>query len=105
MTTEPQEVLESNMPESLEVEIYGGTYRVRGGDAEELRELAGYVDKKMKEVATHLATVDTTKIAILAALNIADELRSGSRESQPGVERQLDLMAGALEEALGESVG
>jgi cell division protein ZapA len=56
------------------VEIFGQTYNVRGnGDPDYLAELARFVDNRMREVAAQVATVDPLKIAILAALNIADE--------------------------------
>ncbi len=62
-------------PTTTAVEIYGAVYHVRGHeDAEHLRELAALVDRKMREVAQRVTTVDTGRLAILAALNIADEL-------------------------------
>jgi cell division protein ZapA len=61
-------------PGSTSVEIFGQTYNVRGdGDPVYLMELARFVDTRMREVAGQVATVDPMKIAILAALNIADE--------------------------------
>jgi cell division protein ZapA len=64
-----------NVPyDSTSVEIFGQTYNVRGeGDPDYLTELARFVDSRMREVAAQVATVDPMKIAILAALNIADE--------------------------------
>ena len=60
--------------DSISVEIFGQTYSVRGeGDPDYLAELARFVDTRMREVAAQVATVDPMKIAILAALNIADE--------------------------------
>ena len=60
--------------DSTEVEIFGQAYNVRGeGDPDYLLELARFVDARMREVAAEVATVDAMKIAILAALNIADE--------------------------------
>lgn len=59
---------------STEVEIFGQTYNVRGeGDPDYLLELARFVDSRMRDVAAQVATIDPMKIAILAALNIADE--------------------------------
>jgi cell division protein ZapA len=59
---------------STSVEIFGQSYNVRGeGDPNYLAELARFVDTRMREVAAQVATVDPMKIAILAALNIADE--------------------------------
>jgi cell division protein ZapA len=70
------------------VEIYGQIYNVRGeGDPNYLMELARFVDTRMREVAAQVATVDPMKIAILAALNIADEFSRyrKQREESAGV--------------------
>lgn len=61
--------------QTVEVKIYNQTYQIRGdGNSEYIRELAGYVDKRMKEVAQGTLTADSLRVAILTALNIADEL-------------------------------
>ena len=66
-----------------QVEIYGQTYSVRAdSDSSYVRELARYVDGKMREVAERAATVDSAKIAILAALNISDDLYQREKRSQ-----------------------
>jgi cell division protein ZapA len=66
---------------STGVEIFGQTYNVRGnGDPDYLAELARFVDNRMREVAAQVATVDPMKIAILAALNIADEFSRFRRQ-------------------------
>ena len=68
---------------STAVEIYGQTYNVRGeGDPNYLAELARFVDSRMRDVAAQVATVDPAKIAILAALNIADEFSRYRKERQ-----------------------
>jgi cell division protein ZapA len=57
------------------VEIFGEVYHVRGDDENGyLQSLADLVDRKMREVAQHVTTGDTARIAILVALNLADEL-------------------------------
>ncbi len=69
--------------DSTTVEIFGQTYSVRGdGDPEYLAELARFVDSRMREVAAQVATVDPMKIAILAALNIADEFSRFRRQRE-----------------------
>lgn len=69
--------------DSTTVEIFGQTYNVRGeGDPNYLTELARFVDSRMREVQGQVATVDPLKIAILAALNIADEFSRFRRERQ-----------------------
>ncbi|HKR62110.1 MAG TPA: cell division protein ZapA [Thermoanaerobaculia bacterium] len=68
---------------STGVEIFGQTYNVRGdGDPDYLLELARFVDTRMREVAAQVATVDPMKIAILAALNIADEFSRYRRQRE-----------------------
>jgi cell division protein ZapA len=67
--------------DSTVVEIFGQSYNVRGdGDPDYLAELARFVDSRMREVAAQVATVDPMKIAILAALNIADEFSRFRRQ-------------------------
>ncbi len=89
---------------TTDVEIFGSTYHVRGDkDPGLLQELAGHVDGKMREIAQQVSTVDTAKIAILAALNIADELlqcrkqQEGERvEIQDKVTRLAERLEGVL---------
>lgn len=94
----------SDARRSTEVEIFGSVYNVRGSeDGEHLQELAGIVDRKMREIAGQVATVDTAKIAILAALNLADELVQ-TRHLQEGerveVQERVTALTGELSEAL-----
>jgi len=57
------------------VEIFGQRLGLRAdGDSARLEELARFVDTRMREVAERSSSVDTVKIAVLTALNIADEL-------------------------------
>jgi cell division protein ZapA len=59
---------------SIRVEIYNQTYSIRSdGDNEYIFELAEYVDRKMRDISSGTMTVDSLKVAILAALHIADE--------------------------------
>src|SRR5690242_8619364 len=60
--------------QTIRVEIYNQTYSIRSdGDNEYILDLADYVDKKMREISQGTLTVDSLKVAILAALHIADE--------------------------------
>ena len=60
--------------ESIAVEIYDQIYHLRGIDTPYLSHLAEIVDGKMRAVAAHGGTVDSLRVAVLASLNIADEL-------------------------------
>jgi cell division protein ZapA len=60
--------------QTVRVEIYNQTYSIRSdGDNEYIQRLAEYVDRKMREISSGTFTVDSLKVAILAALHIADE--------------------------------
>lgn len=91
---------------TTDVEIFGAVYHVRGEkNPEYLQELAAIVDRKMREIAGQVATVDSTKIAILAALNFADELNQGQRrksEDPEEFQRKIESLTEQLAGALGE---
>jgi cell division protein ZapA len=61
-------------PQSIAVEIYDQVYNLRGTDHAYIERLAQVVDAKMRAVSAHGNTVDSLRVAVLAALNIADEL-------------------------------
>ncbi len=89
-------------PEYVTVEIYDQTYHLSGQDAAHVCELAARVDAKMRAVAAQGRTVDSLRVAVLAALNLADELsRAGSADSQAGHARAANLR-GLLDEVLEE---
>ena len=60
---------------TIRVEIYNQTYNIRSdGDNDYVVGLAEFVDRRMREISSGTLTVDSLKVAILAALHIADEL-------------------------------
>jgi cell division protein ZapA len=87
------------------VEIFGQLYNVRGeGDPDYLMELARFVDSRMREVAAQVATVDPMKIAILAALNIADEFSRYRKEREDAAETWVERTE-EITDRLSEVVG
>ncbi len=69
------------MSSSVKVQIFGQPYAIRGDlDERYVQKLAAYVDEKMNAIADATATVDTQKVAVLAALAIADELHSARKD-------------------------
>ncbi len=96
--------MEERKAKPCEIEIFGAVYRVRSDDDEEyMQELAGVVDRKMQEIASQVSTVDTAKIAVLTALNLADELfqcRKGQEKDRIEIGKRVVEMAGTLESAL-----
>ena len=79
----------------ISVEIHGQRYPIRSGlDQEYVTRLAHYVDEKMRAAADSTPTGDALRLAVLTALNVADELfrcRDGAR-----------LRSGELAERAGE---
>jgi cell division protein ZapA len=76
--------------DTVTVDIYGQVYRLRGQDGDYIHKLADMVDSKMRLVAAQGKTVDSLRVAVLAALNIAEELARA--------EAQLQQLSGNLTE-------
>ena len=74
---------EAQEPAFVRVKIYDREYALRTtGDPERLQAACIGLDKRMREVAGSTGTVDTLKLAILAALSFADELQEVQEELQ-----------------------
>ena len=72
---------------SIRVDIYDESYHLRGSDPAYIQHLAEVVDAKMRAVAQHTSTVDSLRVAVLAALNIADEYYQLRRKYE-GIENE-----------------
>ncbi|HTW81323.1 MAG TPA: cell division protein ZapA [Terracidiphilus sp.] len=93
----------NNPMEFVTVEIYDQLYHLAGNNAPYLRELARQVDAKMRAVAAQGHTADSLRVAVLAALNFADEL-SQARSADPTVGRlRTSCLNGLLDEVLEEA--
>lgn len=94
----------------VQVQILGQQLAIRGeADQAYILGVAGYVDRKMREITEKLPVASLSKVAILASLNIADELfkERASRE-RAGVDqddnaRRLSAVIHRLDELLEES--
>ncbi|MEW6054117.1 MAG: cell division protein ZapA [Nitrospirota bacterium] len=81
---------------STEVYILGQKYTIKGDAPEEyIRELASYVDRKLKEVYSTSPNITPVKASILAALDIADELHK-MRNQQEEITRHIEEKATKL---------
>jgi cell division protein ZapA len=61
-------------PNGIRVEIYDQEYHMKGDlDPEYIQRLAKFLDARMRSIATRTNTVDSLRVAVLAALNLADE--------------------------------
>ena len=88
------------------VEIFGQKLGIRAeGEAARLQELARFVDARMREVADRTSSVDTVKIAVLTALNIADELFQERDKDQDVRHRELEHQAERLVTKLEKVLG
>jgi cell division protein ZapA len=93
---------------SVRVEIFDQIYNLRGSDADYIIKLAEYVDGKMRAVSQQTSTVDSVRLAVLAALNIADEYHLMKRRMEtqvPEARQRASKLASALDEVLSEKVG
>ncbi|MDT5063087.1 MAG: cell division protein ZapA [Acidobacteriota bacterium] len=69
--------IDSGAPESIEVTIFNQTYRLRSTSGREhVEQIARLVDEKMRQISSQITTHDAVKIAVLTALNIADEMQN-----------------------------
>jgi cell division protein ZapA len=91
----------------MKIEIYDQSYNVNAdGNEEYLQEIAAYVDTKMREIAMSTKMVDSLKVAVLASLNIADELFA-ARARQESIEgplrKRVEKCVALVEKALEHS--
>jgi len=94
------------------VDIYDQTYHLRGQDPAYIAQLASIVDGKMRAVSATGTTVDSLRVAVLAALNIADQLvraeekcrtlRGSVDETESSVRSRTASLAGLLDSILSE---
>jgi cell division protein ZapA len=96
----------ADTPNLVHVQIFGLTYTVRAGaDPGYVEQLAAYVDEKMREVSRGSGAVDSVRIAVLAALNIADESfrqREALGKAGSSTRQKANKLAKELSAALGE---
>jgi cell division protein ZapA len=96
--------------EAVSVDIYDQVYHLRGTDPEYIEQLAALVDTKMRAVAAQGNTVDSLRVAVLAALNISDELLAlrarfdalagNADRTQDSFRSRAGTLAGMLDEVL-----
>ena len=103
---------EQEEPQSISVDIYDQIYHLRGTDPAYIEHLASLVDAKMRAVSAQGGTVDSLRVAVLASLNIADELEclreqyatlAGSiTQTQSTMRSRSASLAGMLDEVFDE---
>ena len=92
------------MSSSKKIQIYGKTYSLKSSSSEmDAEEVAGHVDSRMRELATARSKTSTLDLAILAALNIAQELLElkGQTEAKGELEEEkIQQLVDALDKEL-----
>ena len=95
-------------PQSIRVVIYDQEYFMRGDlNQEYIQKLAQYLDTKMRSIAERTRTVDTLRVAMLAALNVADEyhqLKARYEEVTQEMDQKVGECTNALDEILKDAV-
>jgi cell division protein ZapA len=106
-TATKDQIVRDPQNSSVRVEIFDQAYNLRGSDPDYILKLAEYVDSKMRAVAEATNTIDTVRLAVLAALNIADEyhLLLKKRQDAGATEylKRAHLLSNALDEVLCET--
>jgi cell division protein ZapA len=91
----------------VRIEIYDQSYNLKGAlDEEYVADLARYVDGKMRAVGQSARTADTLRVAVLAALNIADELHALQKrhtEMQTQLRGRAERCLAAVEQTLADT--
>ncbi len=93
------------MSQAFEIEVYGCRYTIRG-DAEEsyVRELGRHVDEQMHTLANKMRNATPIQLAVLTAINLADELRQALKQQQEHAD-ELDRRATGLITSIQETMG
>jgi cell division protein ZapA len=89
--------------DKVTIQIYGESYSLKaGGDPAYIKDVAAFVDEKMREISSGGKAITTDKVAMLAALNIADELFKSRREwalSEEETDKKVGKLLKLLQEA------
>lgn len=90
---------------SVEIKVFGQTYTVKT-DAEEdhIQEVARYVNEKMDEVVKKTRSVSTLNVAILTALNVADDFLK-EKERRTALLREIEMKSKDLAEKIDIKIG
>jgi len=93
---------------TIEVEIYGQRYAIRG-DADDayVRRLAHFVEDHMKRLADGMKTATPAKLAVLAAINLAHQVFESEKKRAQGeadVDRRMETLMESIEEQIPTSL-
>ena len=104
MTDIEDEPASGDAPQVVTVEIMGQRFLIRSSlDIEYINRLASYVDHKIQSATEHSTGGDTVRIAVLAAMNIADEYFR-SRDTETSLELAVKTRAGEIEQMVEDAL-
>jgi cell division protein ZapA len=87
---------------SVVVNVFGSDYNVRAdSDGAHVQEVAGIVDRRMKEIDKQFQQGSSTRTAVLTCLNLVDEHLLQRREDARWVSRRVGMLIDKLESVLG----
>ena len=97
------------LAEKIRIMIFNREYEIDAGGLTPLEAsaLAQYVTEKMKEITEQTKIVDTSKLAVLAALNITDELfrvRQSRSQVNGSLDKKTDALVSLLDSALTNTI-
>lgn len=85
----------------LKVTIFGTDYALKADTSHEyIKETAAYMDKKMKEIVNRFHDQSDTRVAVLAGLNITDELFQAKRQVPESLEKRIIELTEILQAAI-----
>ncbi len=90
---------------TVEIKVFGQTYSVKT-DAEEdhIQAVAKYVNDKIEEITKKTRTVSSLNVAILTALNIADDLLR-EKETRMAILREVGVKSKDLADKISTEIG
>lgn len=96
----------SDKSSTIQVEIFGQTFKVKAGtEPGYVEQLAKHVDAEMRAIGRQSGAVDSVRVAVMAALNIADEcfqLRAQQGEATAKLHKRASRLADELQAGLAE---
>ena len=96
------------MTKTIDVEIYGQRYAIRGvADDAYIRRLAHFVDDHMTHLAEGMKTATPSKLAVLTAINLAHQFFESEKKRAQGeadVDRRMDTLMESIEEQMPTSL-
>ena len=90
------------MKSLVEVEVFGQTFTVNSEQPQHVKELADCVDQRMRQIAGSTKTVVPLRVAIMAALSIADEWYKASQREQE-IQEETERLSAVLLERIEQS--